>query len=850
MTSETERLREVPLVEAFNQALGSRYEFSSRLGAGAFGEVYCLWDTLLEREVAVKRVRMDIFTEPAQQNELRERTVREAKVAAKLKHPHIVTVFDVVDRPDMSFIIMEYIEGRTLARVLKDEGRLSLDETISILGQAASALDFAHRKGVVHRDVKPANIMIEASSGVVKVMDFGIAKSDGFSELTAAGSVLGTPNYMSPEQARGESTIDFRTDLFSFGCDVYECLVGQKAFAGSSAVTTMLAIVNEPPRAFDNEALGLHSNIADILQRALAKDPNERFSSASELIEALRSLPQVDPATIVLDVPAPPAAPPVVTRREPGNTSSFDARMQGSLADTSVGELIRDVYSSRNTGILHFERDGVSKRIYFKKGNIVFANSDVNDDRLGEFLIRIGQIDRTIFVRASELMRRSNQRMGTALIELGVMSRGQLEEFVRRQVGEIVNSVFQWEGGAYGFEFLDQPVEEDILLELSTAELILIGVRQMSSPNQIRRSLGALDRILQHTENPLLLYQKMTLTPSEGYVLSRIDGATSISEIIAISPLGEETLRCVYALVAAGVVVLSSKTSTPTSRLTANAREEHPPPDLRSEKTPEAHTSSPSEHEGESRSKEPSEQERAILDDIVSKHAALATADYYELLEVSPGASDVEIKKAYYAMARKYHPDRHHLPHLRDVEGLLEELFAMITVAYQELSDPGARRRYDGARQQKARVASESNNAPNVQATVPYTVPPEVIAERHYQQGFKHFEHKQYFDAIQCLRESVRMVPVEPRYRKLLARALSKNPKWRKEAEAHFVEALKADEFDIQCLLALAENYEAANLWIRAARVYDRVLTFDPDNVVARERLQRESNAKRKKPSR
>ena len=277
MTSETERLREVPLVEAFNQALGSRYEFSSRLGAGAFGEVYCLWDTLLEREVAVKRVRMDIFTEPAQQNELRERTVREAKVAAKLKHPHIVTVFDVVDRPDMSFIIMEYIEGRTLARVLKDEGRLSLDETIWILGQAASALDFAHRKGVVHRDVKPANIMIEASSGVVKVMDFGIAKSDGFSELTAAGSVLGTPNYMSPEQARGESTIDFRTDLFSFGCDVYECLVGQKAFAGSSAVTTMLAIVNEPPRAFDNEALGLHSNIADILQRALAKDPNDVF---------------------------------------------------------------------------------------------------------------------------------------------------------------------------------------------------------------------------------------------------------------------------------------------------------------------------------------------------------------------------------------------------------------------------------------------------------------------------------------------------------------------------------------------------------------------------------------------
>jgi hypothetical protein len=343
-------------------------------------------------------------------------------------------------------------------------------------------------------------------------------------------------------------------------------------------------------------------------------------------------------------------------------------------------------------------------------------------------------------------------------------------------VQEIIYSVFDWDRGTYGFEILDRPVEEDIVVDLSTAELILIGVRAMGSLDHIRSALGALDRVLRHTENPLLLYQKMTLTPSEGYVLSRVDGSTSVAEIASMSPLGEdETLRCVYALVSAGVVELASRTLPPTSRIHAPAapKEPVPAPDLQKKETPEA--------------AETSGREKEILDDIAAKHASLETADYYELLEVSPGASDDEIKKGYYAMAKKYHPDRHHLPQLREVQGLLEELFAKVTVAYQELSDPASRRRYDGARQSKARATVDSG----AHGPLPYTVPPEVIAERHYQQGYTHFERMEYFDAIQCLRECVRMIPGEPRFHKMLAKALSKNPHWRKEAEDHFIVALK-----------------------------------------------------------
>jgi serine/threonine protein kinase/curved DNA-binding protein CbpA len=833
MAHETDDLDERLLIEALARVLGDRYGFVARLGGGAFGEVYRVHDSMLDRDVAVKRVRLDAFAEPAQRSELRERTIREAKVAAKLKHPNIVTIYDVVDRPDMSFIIMEFIEGITLARILKDEGRLSVDETLRILDPTASALDFAHKKGVVHRDIKPANIMVETSNRDVKVTDFGIAKSDTFTELTAAGSVLGTPNYMSPEQARGESSIDYRADLFSLGCVLYECLIGKRAFAGKNVMTTLMSIMNEGPRQFDPEALGLHPGVGDVLKRGLAKDPDERYSTAGELVEALRSLPRIERDTVAVE--SPPAAAPVVTRREPGNTSSFDARLSGSLGDTTVAELIREVYSSRNTGILHFERDGVAKRIYFKKGSIVFANSDVNDDRLGEFLIRIGQIDRDTFDRVSGAMQKTGHRFGATLVELGVIERAKMGELVRRQVQEIIYSVFEWSQGNYAFEFLDRPVEEDIIVELSTAELILIGVRRIGSLDRVRSALGALDSVLRHTENPLLLYQKMTLTTSEGYVLSRVDDATSISEIAAISPLGEdETLRCVYALVAAGVVELASKGAPPSAsrfRVSKTSEERFPAPDLQSEERPEA-PAPPAPASGE-----PGEQEKAILADVAEKHGSLDTADYYELLGVSAGASDDEIKRGYYAMARKYHPDRHHLPHMRDVQGNLEEIFAKVTAAYEELSDPGSRRRYDGARHQKARATAETSRETAAPGPAPYTVPPEVIAERHYQQGYAHFERTEYFDAIQCLRESVRLMSGEPRYHKLLARALSKNPKWRKEAEQHFLAALKADEFDIECLVGLAENYENENLKIRATKIYERILAYDPDNEIAREKL-------------
>lgn len=304
------------------EILGERYEVLGKLGAGAFGEVYRARDTVLGREVAIKRIRLDAFAEPSQLDEVNKRFLREAQVASQLRHPNVVITHDIVSAPTMSFIVMELVTGQTLAKLLQAKARLSLSETIDLLSQVAAALDYAHQNHVVHRDVKPANIMIEPS-GQVKVMDFGIAKLDSGQNLTATGNIVGTPNYMSPEQARGEK-VDGRSDLFSLGCILYECLSGEKAFKGDSITAVLLKVLSEEPKPVDFAGIGLPVALGPVLKRALAKSASGRFAAGAELIDAVRTLDVLKggaPATFgaIPRVPSaaePPPIPPTVRRAE------------------------------------------------------------------------------------------------------------------------------------------------------------------------------------------------------------------------------------------------------------------------------------------------------------------------------------------------------------------------------------------------------------------------------------------------------------------------------------------------------------------------------------------------------
>src|SRR6266700_2952012 len=280
--------------------LGGRYELDGVVGRGGMAEVYRARDIRLDRIVAVKTLREDLARDQTFQARFR----REAQSAASLNHPSIVAVYDTGEDTDGShipYIVMEYVDGRTLRDLLREDRRLLPERALEITDGVLRALDYSHRNGIVHRDIKPANVML-TRHGDVKVMDFGIARalSDSQVTMTQTAQVIGTAQYLSPEQARGER-VDARSDLYSTGCLLYELLTGRPPFLGDSPVAIAYQHVREnpvPPSRVDPEV----PQWADaIVLRAMAKDPRARYQSAAEMRQdiqrALQGVPVAAPRT-------------------------------------------------------------------------------------------------------------------------------------------------------------------------------------------------------------------------------------------------------------------------------------------------------------------------------------------------------------------------------------------------------------------------------------------------------------------------------------------------------------------------------------------------------------------------
>jgi tRNA A-37 threonylcarbamoyl transferase component Bud32 len=281
-----------------------RYEIRGELGRGAMGVVYEAVDPLIGRTVAVKVIHLEAFSDPREAEFLTERLFREARSAGQLFHPGIVVILDVGKEGDTAFIAMERVEGMSLQQTLA-LGRLSVVEAMAILRQTAAALDYAHDHGVVHRDIKPGNIMLHHGA-MVKVADFGIAKVMS-PQATMTGVVMGTPSYMSPEQIQAQA-VDGRADQFSLAVLAFELLTGRRPFQGDSLPTLTHTIVfGERPSAHAaNPAVPAGAD--DVLRRGLAKLPDERYSSCAEFIAALEgALKAPPPAPPTLIQPAPPA---------------------------------------------------------------------------------------------------------------------------------------------------------------------------------------------------------------------------------------------------------------------------------------------------------------------------------------------------------------------------------------------------------------------------------------------------------------------------------------------------------------------------------------------------------------
>jgi beta-lactam-binding protein with PASTA domain/tRNA A-37 threonylcarbamoyl transferase component Bud32 len=279
--------------------LGGRYELDGVVGRGGMAEVYRARDIRLDRIVAVKTLRDDLARDQTFQARFR----REAQSAASLNHPSIVAVYDtgedVVGHTPVPYIVMEYVDGRTLRDLLRDDRRLLPERALEITDGVLRALDYSHRNGIVHRDIKPGNVML-TRSGDVKVMDFGIARavSDAQATMTQTAQVIGTAQYLSPEQARGER-VDARSDLYSTGCLLYELLVGRPPFTGDSPVAIAYQHVREnpvPPSRVDPE---IPPWADSIVLKAMAKDPGDRYQSAAEMRtdiqRALQGMPVAAP---------------------------------------------------------------------------------------------------------------------------------------------------------------------------------------------------------------------------------------------------------------------------------------------------------------------------------------------------------------------------------------------------------------------------------------------------------------------------------------------------------------------------------------------------------------------------
>jgi tRNA A-37 threonylcarbamoyl transferase component Bud32 len=265
-------------------ALGGDYELRELIGRGGFGAVYAAWDRRLERELAVKALRHDLFPTRL----VLERFQREAKAVAKLRHPNILPVYSVGEGEGLAFMIMPLIRGESLSMVLKSRGKLPPEEAIRIATEVARALDVAHRLGIIHRDVKPENILLDGDERHALLADFGIAKAmESDDQITHTGMIVGSPQYMSPEHAAGERDLDARSDIYSLGAVTYEMLAGRRPYEAANFQQLIAQQYTTEPPQLARLVPELSPAVCDTVMRSLARERADRWTSAGEFATVL-----------------------------------------------------------------------------------------------------------------------------------------------------------------------------------------------------------------------------------------------------------------------------------------------------------------------------------------------------------------------------------------------------------------------------------------------------------------------------------------------------------------------------------------------------------------------------------
>ncbi len=522
--------------------------------------------------------------------------------------------------------------------------------------------------------------------------------------------------------------------------------------------------------------------------------------------------------------------------------------MNGDLAEGVVPDLLREIYVGRRNGVLTLARGEERQSLSFRRGHIVNSRTNVLEERLGEMLVRKGLLSEADLARATEIVVRDGRRLGEVLLELGTIDASGLESAVARHVHEALARVFAWPDGTYAFE--EEPEGEggqELTLKVSTGDLILEAVQAVRDPDVVRYALGDMDRVLVLSNDPLLRFQKLTLSPADGFVLSRVDGVASAREIVQMIPLpSEETQKSLFGLLSTGVIEYAAvvrRTRAPAAPVPAPvppapepapAAPTPPPPPA---PLPAALPSpEPAPAPPEPVDEKAAERRREILE----AWDGLQSRTHFEVLGLSRSVGEVEVKEAYFRLAKRFHPDVHHGESLGDLRDKLEAVFIRLGEAYDVLRDPRRRGDYE-ERLGRQRPRPAAPEAPAGGVAPPEAAPPEPprdpeeearLAEEAVRQAAKLVEQEKYWDAIQKLEPAVDAAQGKARLRArvLLARCYVKNPKWAKSAETMLLAATREEPRAIEPWALLGAFYAEKGLRTRATAMYRKVLELNPDH--------------------
>ena len=522
------------------------YKIIESIGVGGMGEVYKAIHETLDRVVALKVIHPELLSNA----EIIKRFYKEAKIQAKMTHPNIVTVFDFLEIENSYFLVMEYIEGESIGKIVKKQGPLEINFSLKIFKQILSGIAHAHSKGIIHRDIKPNNFIL--TEGEVKITDFGIAHIVSDSAHTVAGTVLGTPKYMSPEQILGER-VDHRSDVYSLGVSFYEILTGKVPFGSNTGSDYEIkkGHVELTPTSICEIRPDVSKDLENAIARSLAKKPEARFQTVDDFLASLKIGVSSDLSININTINSSETTAPNLytddTTSGSGSHIGFEDLDEydekGEIEKRFFSQTLCLFYREKKTGILYVDSD-IELKIYFLQGNIVFLHGSNLRYALAELLVNQSIITREEQQTAIAFANERDIKIGEALIKMGKISPHQLSSVLEDQIRKRLVEGFCLLNGKFYYKDTNT-LNLEVMYNIHPLQVIYDAVeRSVIEDQQISSLLKKDGTILSRRWGLAQDIATLKFSSTKELKLANlIKKAKTVGDLIEISPLDKENTR-------------------------------------------------------------------------------------------------------------------------------------------------------------------------------------------------------------------------------------------------------------------------------------------------------------------